>query len=70
MSNYAYAMPKAKTVEELKSSIFDFVLKVVFRNLYEKIDGRTPQIFVFFNNIDDIYEFNKLFDSYATDFTK
>ena len=67
MKNYSNAI---KCEPDSKKELYDFVLKDVFKQLYGVAgDRKKPQVFIFFNAVDDIYEFDKLFESYASDFT-
>lgn len=56
--------------KDSKVEIYNYILKEVFKELYGEIDSnKKAQVFVFFNSVDDIYEFDKIFDSLASDFT-
>jgi len=45
-----------KCAPDSKKELYDFVLKDVFKQLYgANGDRKKPQVFIFFNSIDDIY---------------
>ena len=40
-----------------------YIIKKVFKALYEDCKGARPQVFMFFNSIDEIHKFTQYFDS-------
>ena len=53
MKNYSNAI---KCEQNSKKELYDFVLKDVFKQLYGAAgDRKKPQVFIFFNAVDDIY---------------
>ena len=42
---------------------------MIFKHLYSRTDEKKPQVFIFFNSVNEIYEFEKIFDALASDFT-
>ena len=45
-----------------KKDMHQFVIHHIFKSLYEKVDKK-PQVFMFFDSIDDIREFHEYFQS-------
>jgi superfamily II DNA/RNA helicase len=67
---YHVVEPEKGGDKDAKTEIFDYILNVVLKELYDNNVASKPQIFVFFNSIDDIDKFDKKFESLASDFTK
>lgn len=40
-----------------------FVIKKIFKELYKDTKNTKPQVFVFFNSIDEIQRFSQLYES-------
>lgn len=55
--------------EDKKGPLYDYILKVLFKDLYGDSNQKKPQVFMFFNSALDIYEFQQRFDALAGDFT-
>lgn len=67
VKNYSQVV---KCEKDSKVEIYDFILKNIFKELYGRSEvNKKPQVFVFFNSVDDIYEFDKKFQALAGDFT-
>ena len=55
--------------EDSKAEIYDYILKNLFKELFGDSNKMKPQIFMFFNSIQDIANFQNRFDALASDFT-
>lgn len=40
-----------------------YVIKKIFKELYSASDKAKPQVFIFFNSIDEINSFNQYFET-------
>lgn len=55
--------------EDSKAEVYDYILKNLFKELFGDTNKMKPQIFMFFNSIQDIANFQNRFDALASDFT-
>ena len=53
-------------VEGGQAEIHKYVIKKIFKELYSDSTKLKPQVFVFFNSIDEINRFTQIFDNFVT----
>lgn len=58
-------------IMDTKQEMHKYIIGTIFKELYEKKENKDtkPQMFIFFDSIDEIKEFHEYFTARATDFT-